>query len=104
MSEVRGPARTDRPSRGGPVGVSRFAGILVLALSLVGIGQPSALGAQNLPPESGLLPSTRPTDPLEGMLRDGFALTASRELARRLAEEAAPDDGIPSQPVRVVCS
>jgi soluble lytic murein transglycosylase len=26
------------------------------------------------------------------MLRDGFALTASRELAKRLAEEAAPDD------------
>ncbi len=48
--------------------------------------------AQDLPPESGLLPSTRPTDPLEGMLRDGFALTASRELARRLVDESSPDD------------
>ena len=51
----------------------------------------SPLVAQDLPPESGLLPATRPADPLERMLRDGFALTASRELARRLEESSSPD-------------
>lgn len=47
--------------------------------------------AQDLPPESGLLPVVRPSDPAEVMLRDGFALTATRELTNRLTsvEDAA---------------
>ncbi len=92
MIGARRRARISQPSQGSPVGASRFVGLLVLAVWLGGNVQIQALGAQDLPPESGLLPSTRPADPLEGMLRDGFALTASRELARRLAEESAPDD------------
>lgn len=48
------------------------------------------LAGQDLPPESGLHPTTRPSDPLEVMLRDGFALTASRELARRLSRDPGP--------------
>lgn len=71
--------------------VGHIGGVIV-ALFLGGPFHASVLDAQDLPPESGLLPSTRPTDPLEGMLRDGFALTASRELARRLADESAPKD------------
>jgi len=67
-------------------------GVAVLVLGLGVILQASALSAQDLPPESGLLPSTRPADPLEGMLRDGFALTASRELARRLTIDSPPED------------
>ena len=56
---------------------------------------PGPLRAQDLPPESGLLPTTRPSDPAEVMLRDGFALTATRELTRRLTTgpvEANPQD------------
>jgi soluble lytic murein transglycosylase len=45
---------------------------------------PGTLDAQDLPPESGLLPSTHPSDPAEVMLRDGFALTAMHELTARL--------------------
>jgi soluble lytic murein transglycosylase-like protein len=92
MSGARTLARDSRILRGLPVHSARLVALFALTWSIGGIGVPSALRAQDLPPESGLLPSTRPTDPLEGMLRDGFALTASRELARRLAEESSPDD------------
>lgn len=50
---------------------------------------------QDLPPESGLLPTTRPSDAAEVMLRDGFALTATRELTRRLT--TAEGDAPPAQ-------
>jgi soluble lytic murein transglycosylase-like protein/TolA-binding protein len=56
---------------------------------------PGTLAAQDLPPESGLLPSTRPSDPAEVMLRDGFALTATRDLTARLTtgpNEARAED------------
>lgn len=56
---------------------------------------PGFLAAQDLPPESGLLPATRPSDPAEVMLRDGFALTATRELTRRLS--AGPVEAEPEQ-------
>ncbi|MGI9038698.1 MAG: transglycosylase SLT domain-containing protein [Gemmatimonadota bacterium] len=58
--------------------------LAVLAVSGVLPGSVRAVAGQDLPPESGLHPTTRPSDPLEVMLRDGFALTASRELSRRL--------------------
>jgi len=64
----------------------------VLAAALLG---PAPLAGQDLPPESGLLPVTRPSDPAEVMLRDGFALTAMRQLTERLATgpaEARPED------------
>lgn len=77
---------------GGTRRVARLAGLLVLAWWTGGSVGVRSLSAQDLPPESGLWPSTRPTDPLEGMLRDGFALTASRELARRLVDGSSPDD------------
>lgn len=67
--------------------------LLLLAAALVGLAGP--LAAQDLPPESGLLPTTRPSDPAEVMLRDGFALSATRELTNRLAMLSAdpgPED------------
>ncbi|MDH3298067.1 MAG: hypothetical protein OEM96_07320, partial [Gemmatimonadota bacterium] len=70
----------------------RLACLVTGAWLLAGNVGASALEAQDLPPESGLLPASRPVDPLESMLRDGFALTASRELARRLTDESAPED------------
>ncbi len=92
MNEARRRARDHRSRRDGAVKAARLAGLLVLAWWAGGSVGAYPLSAQDLPPESGLLPSTRPTDPLEGMLRDGFALTASRELARRLVDESSPDD------------
>ncbi|TFG64802.1 MAG: tetratricopeptide repeat protein, partial [Gemmatimonadales bacterium] len=92
MSGTRRRARIDRTVWSELVTRVGHAGVVIVALFLGETLHASGLGAQDLPPESGLLPSTRPTDPLEGMLRDGFALTASRELARRLADESAPKD------------
>jgi soluble lytic murein transglycosylase len=56
---------------------------------------PLPASAQDLPPESGLLPAVGPTDAAEVMLRDGFALTATRELTRRLT--TSPGEAAPGQ-------
>ena len=69
--------------------------LVVASLALFALAGPlvPSIHAQDLPPESGLLPATRPSDPAEVMLRDGFALTATRELTARLAtvfDEADP--------------
>lgn len=87
-------ARVSNRLKGGIGAVSpqRLAWLLAAAWSLGGSVGVVALAAQDLPPESGLLPSSRPADPLEGMLRDGFVLTASRELARRLNDDSSPED------------
>jgi soluble lytic murein transglycosylase-like protein len=73
------------------VGAGRLAGSVVAVVLVAGLPAPSPAAGQELPPESGLLPTVRPADPVEGMLRDGFALTASRELARRLDHDSSPD-------------
>ncbi|MGD8495365.1 MAG: transglycosylase SLT domain-containing protein [Gemmatimonadales bacterium] len=71
-----------------------FAWFAVSATPAAPLG-PASLAAQDLPPESGLLPATRPSDPAAVMLRDGFALTATRELTRRLS--AGPVEAEPEQ-------
>jgi soluble lytic murein transglycosylase len=71
---------------------ARAVGIALLASA--SLLAPPASG-QDLPPESGLHPATRPSDPAEVMLRDGFALTATRELTGRLG--TASGDAAPGQ-------
>lgn len=65
--------------------------LLGLAVVLGAAGPVSAWG-QDLPPESGLLPAALPADPAEVLLRDGFALTATRELTRRLTSLSTDAD------------
>ncbi|MFW6089153.1 MAG: hypothetical protein ACODAB_05335, partial [Gemmatimonadota bacterium] len=75
---------------------TRTAGWLAgVGLVLWGTIAAPAAPAQDLPPESGLLPATRPSDAAEVMLRDGFALSATRELTRRLT--TAEGDAPPAQ-------
>lgn len=74
---------------GAPAWRAARLGAAAAAVAVVALAAAAPIAAQDLPPESGLLPTTRPSDPAEVLLRDGFALTATRELTDRLTTMSA---------------